>query len=112
MSNGKWWIAVRGMVTMVGAVVLVSLPRSGYLVPWRVYVFREDEGSFYSLASPLASHVTRLANQSSTLLSTQPIIHPSTWHISASAFADVTGDGTAEWVLLVWRPWRDWPIQR
>jgi hypothetical protein len=26
--------------------------------------------------------------------------------------ADVTGDGRAEWVLVVWRPWRDWPIQR
>jgi hypothetical protein len=24
----------------------------------------------------------------------------------------VTHDGLPEWVLLVWRPWRDWPIQR
>jgi hypothetical protein len=28
------------------------------------------------------------------------------------ALDDVTGDGAAEWALLVWRPWRDWPIQR
>jgi hypothetical protein len=37
---------------------------------------------------------------------------PPDWHIAASNLADVTGDGIAEWVLLVWRPWRDWPIQR
>lgn len=24
----------------------------------------------------------------------------------------MTGDARAEWVLVVWRPWRDWPIQR
>jgi hypothetical protein len=37
---------------------------------------------------------------------------PPDWHVAASSLADVTGDGAAEWVLLVWRPWRDWPIQR
>ena len=37
---------------------------------------------------------------------------PSSWHVTASALADVTGDGAAEWVLVVWRPWRDWPIQQ
>jgi len=31
--------------------------------------------------------------------------------ITASVLADVTGDGSHEWVLLVWRPWQDWPIQ-
>jgi hypothetical protein len=37
---------------------------------------------------------------------------PPDWHVDASTLADVTGDGAAEWVLLVWRPWRDWPIQQ
>jgi len=37
---------------------------------------------------------------------------PPGWHVTASTLADVTGDGAAEWVLLVWRPWRDWPIQQ
>jgi hypothetical protein len=37
---------------------------------------------------------------------------PPTWHVAASALADVTGDDVPEWVLLVWRPWQDWPIQR
>lgn len=32
--------------------------------------------------------------------------------ITDYALADVTGDGCPEWILLVWRPWRDWPIQR
>jgi len=37
---------------------------------------------------------------------------PPDWQITAATLADVTGDGAAEWVLLVWRPWRDWPIQQ
>jgi hypothetical protein len=37
---------------------------------------------------------------------------PSTWQVTDAALADVTGDGDPEWVLVVWRPWRDWPIQR
>ncbi|MGB9722983.1 MAG: hypothetical protein ACP5OO_09185 [Chloroflexia bacterium] len=37
---------------------------------------------------------------------------PSDWDVASAALADVTGDGLPEWVLLVWRPWRDWPIQR
>jgi hypothetical protein len=40
-----------------------------------------------------------------------PIL-PSAWHVTASVLADVTHDGVHEWVLLVWRPWQDWPIQR
>jgi hypothetical protein len=36
---------------------------------------------------------------------------PPEWQVTASALADVTGDGAPEWVLLVWRAWRDWPIQ-
>jgi hypothetical protein len=32
------------------------------------------------------------------------------WRIVDAAYADVTGDGAPEWVLVVSRPWRDWPI--
>jgi hypothetical protein len=35
---------------------------------------------------------------------------PDSWEVVDAAIADVTGDGTAEWVLAVRRPWRDWPI--
>jgi hypothetical protein len=37
---------------------------------------------------------------------------PQNWDVSQAFFDDVTGDGTAEWVLVIWQPWRDWPIQR
>lgn len=37
---------------------------------------------------------------------------PPEWQVTAAALADVTGDDVSEWVLLVWRPWQDWPIQR
>lgn len=36
---------------------------------------------------------------------------PADWQVTAATLADVTGDGAAEWVLVVWRPWQDWPIQ-
>ncbi len=35
---------------------------------------------------------------------------PETWEVVDAVVADVTGDGEAEWVLAVRRPWRDWPI--
>lgn len=37
---------------------------------------------------------------------------PATWDVRARVYADVTGDGTPECVLSVWRPWKDWPIAR
>lgn len=37
---------------------------------------------------------------------------PTTWDVRASVYADVTGDGSPECVLSVWRPWQDWPIAR
>ena len=36
---------------------------------------------------------------------------PADWQVAAATLADITGDGIPEWALLVWRPWRDWPIQ-
>ena len=35
---------------------------------------------------------------------------PDTWEVVDADFADVTGDGSREWALIVRRPWRDWPI--
>ncbi len=54
-------------------------------------------------------------NGFSILFSSPPISllsSRSDWEIASATLADVTGDGTSEWVLLVWRRWRDWPIQR
>ena len=37
---------------------------------------------------------------------------PPDWEVRSSVLADVTGDGTPECVLAVWRPWRDWRTAR
>ncbi len=39
-------------------------------------------------------------------------VYPAEWDIRAAIWADVTGNGVPECVMLVWRPWRDWPIMR
>jgi hypothetical protein len=103
LNNGESWVVVRVAVTLMVAVGLASLPCSAPLLPWQVYAFQA--GSFTLLSSsssprPLVS------------LSPRPSLIPSAWHITASVLDDVTNDGVPEWVLLVWRPWRDWPIQR
>lgn len=71
-------------------------------MPWRVY--RVEDGV---LVESMAT-VTGQAAPGSTLA---PPEVPVTWDLEAWELADVTGDGQPEWVLLVWRPWRDWPIQ-
>jgi hypothetical protein len=35
---------------------------------------------------------------------------PSTWQVIQAAITDLNRDGTAEVALLVWRPWRPWPV--
>lgn len=37
---------------------------------------------------------------------------PATWDVRSQVYADVTRDGQPECVLALWRPWRDWPVQR
>ena len=95
------------VVVVVGLVMVV--PRSTPLIPWQVYGYRG--GSFVSLptSSFLTSH-----DSSRPLISLFPCLPfiPSTWDVTAATLVDVTGDGSPECVLLVWRPWRDWPIQR
>ncbi|MBB5362483.1 hypothetical protein [Deinococcus humi] len=41
-----------------------------------------------------------------------PLRLPEAWDVRSQVYADVTGDGSLECVLAVWRPWRDWPITR
>ncbi len=67
--------------------------------PYLVYSPRDS--SFV----PLASSFT----PPSAVVSGLPPV-PETWEVVDAAVADVTGDGTPEWVLAVRRPWRDWPI--
>ncbi|TSA79054.1 hypothetical protein FNU79_18440 [Deinococcus detaillensis] len=41
-----------------------------------------------------------------------PLKLPKSWDVRSEVYADVTGDGSPECVLAVWRPWHDWPITR
>ena len=100
MNNGRWQAGARGVTAITVIVVLVSLPRSAPLTPWQVYAFRSDSFTLLPASSPPVPS------------SPPPLVVPDTWHVTASTLTDVTGDDIPEWVLLVWRPWRDWPIQR
>lgn len=37
---------------------------------------------------------------------------PAIWRVKSQIYADITGDGTPECILLVWRPWKNWPIHQ
>ncbi len=93
----------RVLLAAIVVAILTLLPRSARLAPWQVYVFQD--GPFVLL--PASSSPPLLVP-----VSPCPPLVPPTWHVTAAVLADVTDDGIPEWVLLVWRPWRDWPIQR
>ena len=85
--------------------VLTLLPCSAPFPPWQLYAYRN--GPFVPLPSSLSPSPCLPVS-----LSPCPLVTPPEWHVTTSVLADVTGDGEPEWVLLVWRPWRDWPTQR
>ena len=87
-------------------VALISLaPSSAGPRPWQLYAFRD--GSYGQIGVELGIPYT-----TATRPSPMPPVPDPTWRAADAIQADVTGDGRPEWILLVWRPWRDWPIQR
>jgi hypothetical protein len=106
----KPWALIKSAAMAALALALASLPSSALLRPWQIYTFHD--GSFRLAASSI--HPLFIPRSSSRPVTQPPhtLVDQPTWHITASALADVTGDGLAEWVLIVWRPWRDWPIQQ
>jgi len=115
----KWYVVrrwVRSASVAVALLGLLSLPCSTPFLPWRVYAFRD--GAFTLLQHRgEAQHRSTMRSPSASPhshcpTSRYPFSFPSTWHVTAAVLADVTHDQAPEWVLLVWRPWRDWPIQR
>jgi hypothetical protein len=101
---------MRSVVFAAVLIALVSLSASAPLTPWEVYAFQE--GAFRSLVLPGQQAANLLVSRPSDPPATpSPELVPSAWRLTASALADVTGDGLPEWALVVWRPWRDWPIQ-
>ncbi|MFL7794542.1 MAG: hypothetical protein AB8I69_20535 [Anaerolineae bacterium] len=93
-----------GWPAMVVLASLALLPRATSFPSWQIYAFRD--GAFVTL-----SHAHETAAPSAPATKRPLPAMPADWHVTAAALADVTGDGESEWVLLVWRPWRDWPIQ-
>jgi hypothetical protein len=88
-------------ITILGLVALIVISPTP---AWQVYAFHD--GQFAALPNTHASAKPHIPNAGSSL----PAI-PADWHVTTATLADVTGDDNPEWVLLVWRPWRDWPIQ-
>jgi hypothetical protein len=101
---------MRSIILVAMAVIVVSLSASASPTPWRAYAFQG--GIFRSVALPRQQAASLLVSRpSDPPAMPSPELVPSTWSVTASTLADVTGDGSPEWVLVVWRPWRDWPIQ-
>jgi hypothetical protein len=104
VTNSSGRTLLRPLITAIAALLLLFTPGSTPKLPWQAYVSRG--GSFVPLSSSFRI----------TLPSPHPFVPPppvsSDWQVTGAILADVTNDGSTEWVLLVWRPWRDWPIQR
>jgi hypothetical protein len=107
MAKGGWRMMARHIARVVAVVLLAALPGSAPLPPWQLYAFHE--GSFV-LLDPFLLPALSAPSRAPPSPSRLPL--PRSWHVTDSVLADVTDDGVPEWVLLVWRPWRDWPIQR
>ncbi|MBN1310581.1 MAG: hypothetical protein JXB30_04110 [Anaerolineae bacterium] len=97
---------INKVVGRAAAIVIIPMLASctASLPQWQIYAFHE--GTFVALPD---THETITPYAIDTTLS--PPTTPTDWDVTAASLADVTGDGEPEWVLLVWRPWRDWPIQ-
>lgn len=75
----------------------------------RVYTFQDN--TFIEITTPSAHPGTPMQ----TSFQDPPPIPddiPSSWDVRNAIYTNLTGDGKPEIVLLVWRPWRDWPIMR
>lgn len=86
----------------LGCLLLLAGSTRG--LPW--WRYDVDSGTLVMLSE---ASLACTASSTDPTLSTLEL--PESWQITDYALADVTGDGLAEWVLLVWRPWQDWPIQ-
>ena len=98
-------VAWGGAVALVLVLLLTLLLSRASVSRWQAYTFRS--GTFQALRLPQDVPFPPAPAPSAC-----PAPSPAGWHVTAAEVSDVTGDDVAECVLLVWRPWRDWPIQR
>ncbi|HET91484.1 MAG TPA: VCBS repeat-containing protein [Chloroflexi bacterium] len=94
--------AGRCLGLMLLSAALVLTPRSAAQTPWQAYSFHD--GAFVARPIPFVPPLPPSPACAAP--------SPDPWQITDCVLADVTGDGAPEWVLIVWRPWQDWPIQR
>jgi hypothetical protein len=85
--------------------LLALLPCSAPLPPWQSFTL--TEGGLLSLGEAAAGDTYP---HPPAVPGPPPV--PAEWYVADLAWADSTNDGFPEWALLVWRPWRDWEIQR
>jgi len=70
---------------------------------WRT--FRYQEGTYQPTT---ISEITSITSHPPNC---PPLPYPKSWDIFDTVYTDITGNGSPECVLLVWRPWEDWPIR-
>jgi hypothetical protein len=92
------------LAVVASLLLLATVPAAAREMPWRIYGVRD--GAFVALGVLPAGEIVL------TETSPAPPPLPPDWELAAWELADATGDGQPEWVLLVWRPWRDWAIQQ
>ena len=91
------------VIWLVFIVVLVA--GANRIPPWQIVTYRQ--GTF-----ALTDVVLTAAPASLPAAPCPDMAFPSSWQIRDTLTADLTGDNVPECVLLVWRPWQDWPIMR
>jgi len=96
---------LRWPATAVVVLVTALLPCSTPMPGWQAFALAE--GSIVPLGATPGEPESPPTPRDPDLPSL-----PEDWRVVDRAWADVTNDGSPEWVLLVWRPWRDWAIQR
>lgn len=75
---------------------------------WHAYTYRD--GAFLPL--PMAKGPNGPMGTATALQICRLADWPPSWHLLAALHSDLTHDGAPECVLLVWRPWQDWPIMQ
>jgi len=105
----------------LAALTLVSprVPRAWELTPQGLQSVPLP-ASFESLETPAQADLNgdglpetlRLADSRLAILSGMQAVwqSPESWRVAQAAFTDLNRDGTPEVTLLVWRPFRPWPV--
>jgi hypothetical protein len=99
LTAGRWLVAAATLL------LVSSAPSANRAAPWQYFAF---DGDRFVAMDSLGDGIVPLAPSSPPI---PPWLSP-TGDVVASRLGDVTGDGQSEWIVLVWRAWQDWPIQR